>query len=347
MINFLPPIYKDELLMSIIKRYHRSSGNYAFNTTYTEILSKDINYVHSLLPTNLDMLATNIPVEFNICSDELIENHTLYNYYTSFTPQERKDEIKEKMKNGEEYLYRIIKFKEIPLNKYLRYCPKCLKEQIKETGEFFWNRAHQISYICTEHKEILRDSIYKLENKRLTYYIPESSISDIQEIDANSFGKLLNISKRIENLIRKSSDVTEEELEMVYMIVFDRHGFLYRSKGQIHLRELIKEIKQYYSQDLLMLIIKKDDYKWIKQVTEKHLAEVHPLYHILMQEFLGIEDEEIGGILNEVKLLRSELVDMGFCVEDVEPHLLGYYKEIVDLKITCKNPLAKHCKKKK
>ncbi|HHX61750.1 MAG TPA: hypothetical protein GX707_13745 [Epulopiscium sp.] len=341
MLAFFPKIYKDELLISILKRYHVQTANVRNGYSLIELFNTHITTVHTYIPTNLNILSSNIPIEFNIKADDLIENNTLYNYYTAFLTKERKNEIRERMKQDRGNAFKITKYEDIPLNQYLRYCPKCINEQIEITGEMTWSRLHQVAYICPKHKEFILDSSYKTGGKDLNYVTPNGNIICINNRKEDK-EMLLKISERIEEIVVNSSSFTHHDLRIVYHQELDKRGYLYKTKAQVYSQELEEIIQAYFGKELLIKILKREESRWISRLVHNYTKETHPLYHILMQEFLDLDTLKIGEILKDIEEFKKELQDKGFNTEGMEPWVYDYIEELSTLDITCKNVLAKH-----
>lgn len=320
MINFLPQIYENELLISILKRYYARSGHIQSSTSLEELFNTFRVSIHTHMPTNLNILVSNIPSEFNITSDDLIDKHTLFNYYTAFAGHNRKEEFRQRMKQEKGNAYKITKYNEVALNRHFKYCPQCVSEQLEKTGEFYWNRIHQVSFMCTKHKEVLLESNCKANNKDLTYHIPDINVSSIgNKKDIIFLEKLFRISKRIEQLAINSSNFTHEEMRAIYFEELNKREFVYKSKNQVYIKELEKRIIEYFGIDVLKAVTQKEDSIWINKLLHNHSAETHPLYHILMQAFLDLN-------LSALKPLEED------------------NNKILPL-IFCKNPLAAHYEK--
>lgn len=116
MLNFWPTMYEDELLISILKRYHVRAANKDSGTTLTELFGTRYTSIHTHMPTNLDTLVSNIPLIFNIKSDDFIEKHTLFNYYTAFSSDEVKIQIREKVKQSKGKAFKATKYEDVSLN---------------------------------------------------------------------------------------------------------------------------------------------------------------------------------------------------------------------------------------
>lgn len=339
-------MYQDELLISILKRYYARTANKDSGTTLIELFGTRHTSIHTHMPTNLDTLISNIPLRFNIKGDDFIEKHTLFNYYTAFSSDEVKIQIREKMMQSKGEAFKATKYEDIPLNKYLRYCPKCVQEAFDDYGEFHWNRIHQVSFVCTKHQEFLVESTYEIGGKDLTYHVPYSNVVSFKnKEDVIFFEKLFRISERIEVLVRGGSDMRHEDLKIVYYKELDKRGFIYKSKQQVYIKELEQEIINYFGKQIIEKITGKSNLAWVARLLGNYVQDMHPIYHVLMQELLELDNKKIVKAIQEVKQEQQYLEEKGVNTEEGNPLLFSYLCELMKLDITCKNPLGRHYQK--
>jgi hypothetical protein len=84
MISFLPKPYPDEILYSILARYHIRSGNTSPKATLKELFNSQTTIATIDLPSNLDYLIKNLQFVSNYQIEDLIYKHTLYPLYSPF-----------------------------------------------------------------------------------------------------------------------------------------------------------------------------------------------------------------------------------------------------------------------
>ena len=65
---FFPTIYEDELLYSVISRYHVKSGNTSCRQTLEDVFNEKNIVLGIYLPSNINIMGyTKIPTENNMC----------------------------------------------------------------------------------------------------------------------------------------------------------------------------------------------------------------------------------------------------------------------------------------
>lgn len=152
MIHYFPKPYPDELWYSVICRYHIWSGNQAPIESIRELFSgRDYVDVGTIFPSNsIHDIAVQLPGIINI--EDIVLNHTLFNYAVRIYPYEEKKKMLKTIFDGclnwpgKLCVYHTEKPK-------LKYCPLCIKEDIKTYGEPYWHNIHQIPVIniCKKH----------------------------------------------------------------------------------------------------------------------------------------------------------------------------------------------------
>ena len=74
MLGHFPSPYPDELLYSVISRYHIRSGNESFRQTHQELFDKsELQPNKIILPNNLNFLARQLPIGSHLTVESLIK----------------------------------------------------------------------------------------------------------------------------------------------------------------------------------------------------------------------------------------------------------------------------------
>lgn len=155
MLSFFPTPYPDETWYSIIGRYHIRSGNLYPIRTMLELFGKEGENIISLIPNNsMIWLLSKLPEGF-ISAEDMILNHTLFKFATRFIPYEEKIQYLEEIKKGESHFPPKI-CQGAQKIETLKFCPLCLKEDIKTYGESYWHLKHQIPLVTTCYKHECR-----------------------------------------------------------------------------------------------------------------------------------------------------------------------------------------------
>lgn len=174
MLGFFPTPYPDELLYSVVARYHIRSGNKSFRQTHEELFETvELQPDKIILPNNLNFLVSQFPQVSQLTIESLIKRNTLYPFFRSFLTlieiYSFKDLLRSKSNTS---ISQIAKISDKERNRVLKLCPQCCAEDEQKYGEAYWHRQHQIPGMleCLKHKVLLSDSKILLENKQIYYY---------------------------------------------------------------------------------------------------------------------------------------------------------------------------------
>lgn len=132
MIGFMPELYPNELLYSVLSRYHKMSGHLVYRATAEQLFKDplarpDIEFMNQYTDEAMRTLGINM--------ETLIRNHTMFPAYAMFLPHERKKAAFQsmiQMDGKHKNLWAIQARKHI---RTLRYCPVCVAEDRKKYGE--------------------------------------------------------------------------------------------------------------------------------------------------------------------------------------------------------------------
>lgn len=156
MIGAFPSSFEDELLYSILARFHKRSGNDAIKQTVKDLYGS-VKCAVVDFPCNLSVLADNIPLK-NFEVMNIIQKHTLLPYYKPFIKADDYKRFVDIM-SSETINTNIHMELGIPANlvrnsKYLKYCQLCCSDEIKLYEECYWHRVHQLPgvLVCPYHK---------------------------------------------------------------------------------------------------------------------------------------------------------------------------------------------------
>ncbi len=308
MLSFFPTPYPDELLYSILARYHIRSGNKLFSQTNIEIFNycSHQSYKNSL-PNNLNYLVNNLPVTSKQSVDNFISNHTLYPFYIAFlTAHEAwvvKDLMREKLNDSLFNAAKIARTHTEDSRKFFRFCSLCLEEDTQKYGEAYWHRIHQTPgvLVCPIHATALQDSLVSLDAIGIHYHAasPENcplGSNSTTYLD-ETLQKLLMFAKDIEWLVNYCylSFQGMAWQRMQYQSYLTYQGFLKvfsRSRFTFNSQKFVSHIFEFYGTDFLeninpILIKKPETY-----FTNCLLAcDVNPLIdrvtHLLLIKFLA------------------------------------------------------------
>lgn len=309
---FFPTIYEDELLYSVIARYHMRSSNTNLIYSLEELFSDKSVRVNIELPGNINKLISNLPINCKYTENDFIFKTTLYPFYTFFNSRDFSEELFSLMLDNDNNDVQIksgLKAMSIDKPTYFRFCEECMKEDYEKYGEYYWHRIHQVSgvLLCPKHKTILHNSSVKLRSYNLREY-KSPNIKNCQINGSNNYSeeiseKLYQLSKDIEFILNMNLDKKDE---FWYWNNY-RNSLMKRDlatlNGNILVKELIKKFKNFYGDEFLDLIqcnLKDEGYNnWLLDMIRKPRKRSHPIRHLLMIRFLGYDIRDF--IQDEIK----------------------------------------------
>ncbi len=193
-IAYFPKIYPDELIYSVLSRFYQNCGypNYIFcaeDLFINKRVRPDMEFINELKPEVLHLLCQNMLVE------HLIEKHTMFPYYARFLPKERRIKGFEALCNmsGDYNNLLAVPKQKSAEERYLRYCPLCVKEDRDVYGETYWHRSHQMMEVdfCPKHGCRLINSSIVVHAKASPNLIPAEL--EVKEFDNTTYGNELEI----------------------------------------------------------------------------------------------------------------------------------------------------------
>ncbi|MFY3791699.1 TnsD family transposase [Ureibacillus sp. MALMAid1270] len=306
MMTFFPVPYKDELLYSVLARYHVRSGNVSIKATQKDIYGTDSITAIMDLPSHIKRIMENLPVGHHYTPEYLITNHTLYPFYSAFLPSEHAAQVKESMigDNGGSIYNRIgLMASSVKLNEYFKFCPKCADDEMYNLGELYWHRIHQIPgvLVCPEHNTPLYDSQVPVRGyNKHDYRLAAPESCKIGRLDSNYTDKIIekaiNITEDIILLLSnkmesKSLDWFKEQ----YQSRLKELGFA-NVNGRIRQKELIGSFLEFYGRGLLEIMQSDiDNYNsnWLNDMLRRNNRTSHPIRHLLLIQFLGISISDL------------------------------------------------------
>lgn len=343
MITFFPVPYEDEVLYSVLARYHVRSGNTSYKATMKDLFGSTSVTAVMDLPSNIQNLVNNMPLNSRYTEEYLIKSHTLFPFYSAFLPPERAEQVFESMKGengGSIYSRTGIMASSITLNQYFIFCPVCAKEDKLQYGELYWHRVHQIPgvLICPKHYVPLYNSQVPVRGYNKYQYKAASEENcvkpDIDVIYADDvFEKLIRLAEDAQVLL--NSDFEKRNIEWYkkqYLAKMMEMGFA-TSNGKVHQKEFIKEFIHYYGGEFLDMVQSRvdadADSNWLMDMLRKKNKTAHPIRHLLLARFLGIT---IDNLFNK-KLEYKPFGDGPWpCLNAAADH---YLKPVVcDLKVS-------------
>ena len=315
MMTFFPVPYEDELLYSILGRYHIRSGNISIKATLQDVFSKNSVTAVVDLPSHINRIIDNMPVGNQYTADYLVDKHTLYSFYSAFLPPENALKIKQYMKGdkgGSIYNKIGLMASSVSLNQYFKFCPQCIKEDMGKYGELYWHRVHQIPgvLVCPKHKIPLYDSQVPVRGfNKHEYKTASSDNCKISNEKTNYpdeiLEKMIILARDIDFLLNNIfANKTLEWFRDQYLNRLKELGFA-NINGRIKQKDLLKNFVDYYGHKFLKLLQSDidiySDCNWLTDILRRKNKTSHPIRHLLLIRFLNISIEDLFNLKLEYK----------------------------------------------
>lgn len=310
MLSYFPSIYPGELLYSVLARYHRHVGLPGPMHTL-ETLFGNRKVVATLdLQGHLQLLANRIPPERGLTVDRMIDTLTLYPYFIAFEPPSLQANVRQAMKRGTvENLHirlGLVAFR-VPRINRLRFCPECTREMLLCHGELYWCRDHQLPsvLVCPRHACPLRESLVSFSQYSRHEFVaatPENCPPQARPI-------LPVIEHAVVSHLQRLASLSAELLDNPPMSrTFTGWTALYRSQmletGLAHSistmdqQRFDEEFRRFYGRTLRLLpnVMDANEFagNWLMAMVRNRRTANHPLYHLLVQDFLAQRERKIS-----------------------------------------------------
>jgi len=312
MITFFPKPYPDELLYSIIARYHVWSGNNEMSDTMEELFDYRRERATLFIPKHLYRLAEKTR-KYGLDYETLLYEHTVFPFATCFLNKASLYKILDQ----EEKSYSIYK-KDLNA-KYLRYCPLCIRDDRNNYGEAYWHRKHQAygMVMCDKHRCRLKDSVIEILDDRNNRYIALellNNVTDISEQEGISECSIeLQIAYDVDfiyknyEFIRNLMWVKYDSIRETTIALLFRRG-LANKRGSFKTSKIRQKIKNMYNLPQLKQLMEvlndnPGSSDWLIYLCREGPSTAIPIRFILLAGFLAGSLESFIRIINEQKLL--------------------------------------------
>lgn len=291
MIVYMPTIYPDELVYSWFCRYYVHSGCFSHKMALQELYCKKSDYLSKEFIGNLNKEAME-QIEKIYSLDKLVLDHTMYPQYARFIPLAEKNEALYCLAHDSCDAHHL--FPVLPRNdgeRYLRYCPLCVKEDRETYGEAYWHRKHQIRNmgICTRHKCRLMESTVPAKSEQSFAFCPAESYTydreAVFENDSLAIQYMEYLMSVFDSVIDFESDIP---ISSILYNGMSRTKYLKPSGRSRYTKMLADDMGEFYG---IMGICSVASVYQIQRILLGSLSEFSAICQIAF--FLGMKPEEL------------------------------------------------------
>ncbi|CAM4017397.1 TniQ family protein [Cohnella lubricantis] len=294
----LPNPYPDELLYSVIARYHVRMNNESPKWTLREVFGTE-NVIPTIdLPSHLDSLVSRNLTQ-GLTANQWIDRHTLYPYYAPFLPKDRAYRVRALMKstNGSGIHALIgITASTVERSNDLRYCPSCFESDIQHYGEPYWHRLHQMSgvWVCPLHQVDLHRIIEPISDRHGLTVLPIARSmfrsEPVMKMASEKIKTILcQIAEDVRLLIENSESLTNlyNLRDHVLPRLFES-GYV-TAGARIRQRKFYEQFTITFGEELLRIMdstLSGEVNSWTATAVRKARYVVHPVRSLLLVRFL-------------------------------------------------------------
>lgn len=252
MIKFLAPIYPDESVYSYLCRLYVHSGYVWHRGFANEVFSRwgevpEYNFINVLNADFIKTLVDYIPYE------KLLLEHTLFAYYARFLPKERRKAAYEYAMKNEPFIYKYLPIPNDKKDYYLRYCPKCVEEDRRRYGEYYFHIQHLIPsvHVCPFHNCELFDTAIQNTKQRnailmpLEQIITENGIVQTAEYEADNIN--IRVAEYINHLLHQPFNLGTDVLVGDYLTVKLKESYVSPRGEQRNLVEISRDMSEFFN----------------------------------------------------------------------------------------------------
>ena len=237
--------------------------------------------------------------------DKLVLDHTMYPQYGRFIPLAEKKEALYRLGHNScdvHYLFPVL-----PRNegeRYLRFCPLCVKEDRETYGEAYWHRKHQIRNmsICTRHKCRLIESSVPAKSEQSFTFCPAENYTYDREAE---FENDLSVIQYMEYLVSVFDSVMDFDNDIpISSILYDgmsRTKYLKPSGRSRYTKMLAEDINIFYENMGVCNIV---SVYQIQRILLGSLSEFSAICQIAF--FLGMRAERLTASSLTVEQIKQE-----------------------------------------
>lgn len=309
MIGHFPTPGPDELLYSICARFTSRVAYPGVKSVLRELLGASTAAAVFDLPNRLTQLSVGLPAGTSLTADRLIDHHTCFAFFSAFMPPERVRLLRMSLQNdivSSVYMRSGIMASRIPTPERLRFCPICKQDDVEDFGEAYWHRLHQLPgvLVCSTHKTFLENSnaCRSSGRKHLQFITAGNATEEVpaHRLDPSNQDHQIQLKIALDSVWLLEHPGLGIHLSAIHnrylRLLIDRRLATHTSR--IHVDKLLNEFKGFYPSALLTQLhcdfSGSDQIKtnWLLRLVRKPKHVQHPLYHLLLIQFLGYTAEE-------------------------------------------------------
>lgn len=243
---FLPRPYPDELVGSLLHRAERQLGigreRLLLRLTGHKLSS------HSFLITQYAGIAE----AYGFSMEEFLHKHTVLQYMTAFMRTEERQRAfsqfvdERRNRSSTASLVRRAVMGE----QWLRLCPNCVENELRQYGESYWHRVHQFSGVemCVQHSVDLRMAMFRI--CRASGIPPPHEVASVPNTLAPDIPRALKLAIAAASAKALWTVANQDFLVQTYQVRVREFGYVYIG-GKLHGALLAHDLGTFFGQPFL------------------------------------------------------------------------------------------------
>lgn len=304
MIGHWPDPLLGELLYGTLARLTRRTAPPDLKAAMHELFGDPHVQAVVDLPGNLDHLVAVLPPGHAYTAGGLIDEHTTLPFYEPFLPAGRAIAVRAAMRGGGRgssvHLMLGLMAGRVPAPRWLRFCPACERENIRDHGEPSWQRLHQIAgvEVCPVHEMFLNEDrrARRLSPRTRHNFLVRAAAEDdsedrpIQPLNP-LHGLLLRLARGAAWLLDGPRDFHPGPamLREGYVELLAERGLASHS-GRLRVEVLTQEFLAHHSHAPLAHLASGLPARgggWLVALLRSREKVQNPIRHLLLMDFLG------------------------------------------------------------
>jgi len=288
MLPYFPPAYPDELLFSLLARFHRHVGETSPKRTLEALFGNRSVRAGVALQGHLQALSERLPPQRELTPERLLADFTLYPYLTAFQPADVRLAVRDALFRGHAEWVTVrlgLAASRVQGATALRYCPACRSEMLAQYGELYWRRDHQLTgvTVCPEHGVRLQDSTVCPGTIGQHSFVAadEDNCPEVLLGDLDDASLQWMVAKRCGQLLRSPpAPMALQEWGGHYHQELRSRGFG-KGNDRIDQRRLSRDFASWSGEPE-----NSGTGSWLAAMARKHRRAFHPLQHVRLSLFL-------------------------------------------------------------
>lgn len=325
MLGYFPQPYKNESIYSLAARYASHMGIISKRKAIKDTFNIVQPIMYEDYISHINILVSKIKHFSNeYTEDYFLYNHTIYPLYAPFMSGKpvTLGSLDIYVKSRKRFIW------DIPEKENFYYCSECVKEEIENYGECFWNRIFQVPgvMVCSKHKKTLFKLNINIEKNPLNKFIMpdlDMDLSEEVELEGKTFEFMLEISGNVEYFFKHKVDATS------YRILYEKYYEFIKISGiasqplqiKSKLADLVLSRFNEETLDVLNSNPLKND--WLSHLSVERLKNIHPIRHILLMMTLN---ESVQNFLNTTPHYQPFGIGPWPCMNPLSKH---YLEEVI------------------